>query len=87
MLEALDHREHGRPPLPIDPEKEALQRQSQELRAKLQVLEQTVRIRQWLEQPDKKKNEVAEMMVTTLSRLKRQVPWPYQRLCQSLALP
>jgi transposase InsO family protein len=27
------------------------------------------------------------MMVTTLSRLKRQVPWPYPRLCQSLALP
>jgi transposase InsO family protein len=27
------------------------------------------------------------MMVTTLTRLKRQVPWPYQRLCQSLALP
>jgi transposase InsO family protein len=27
------------------------------------------------------------MFVTTLSRLKRQVPWPYQRLCQYLALP
>lgn len=55
MVAALGHREHGRPPLPIDPEKEALQRQSQELQAKLQVLEQTVRIRQWLEQPHKKK--------------------------------
>jgi len=55
MVEALGQREHGRPPLPSDPEKEALQRQSQELQAKLQVLEQTVRIRQWLEQPDKKK--------------------------------
>ena len=54
MVEALGHREHGRPPLPIDPEKEALQRQTQELQAKLQVLEQTVRIRQRLEQPDKK---------------------------------
>ena len=39
----------------VDPEKEALQRQSQELQAQLQVLEQTVRIRQLLEQPDKKK--------------------------------
>jgi len=87
MVEALGNREHGRPPLRVDPEKEALQRQSQELQAQLQVMEQTVRIRQWLEQPDKKKNEVAEMMVTTLTRLKRQVPWPYQRLCQSLALP
>ena len=55
MVEALGHRGHGRPPLPIDPEKEALQRQSQELQAQLQVLEQPVRIRQWLEQPDKKK--------------------------------
>ena len=55
MVEALGNREHGRPPLPVDPEKEALQRQTQELQAKLQVMEQTVRIRQWLEQLDKKK--------------------------------
>jgi transposase len=55
MVEALGNREHGRPPSPLDPEKEALQRQSQELQTKLLVLEQTVRIRQLLEQPDKKK--------------------------------
>ena len=55
MVEALGHREHGRPPRPIDPEKEALQRQTQELQAKLEVLEQTEWIRQRLEQPDKKK--------------------------------
>lgn len=55
MVEALGNREHGRPPLPIDPEKEALQRRTQELQAKLQVLEQMARIRQRLEQPDKKK--------------------------------
>jgi transposase-like protein len=55
MVEALGNREHGRPPLPVDPEKQALQRQSQELQAQLQVMEQTVRIRQLLEQPDKKK--------------------------------
>jgi transposase len=55
MVEALGNREHGRPPLLIDPQKEALQRQSQELQAKLQVMEQTELIRQWLEQPDKKK--------------------------------
>jgi transposase len=55
MVAALGHRGHGRPPRPIDPEKEALQRQTQELQAKLQVVEQTVRIRQLLEQPDKKK--------------------------------
>jgi hypothetical protein len=34
MVEALGNREHGHPPLPVDPEKEALQRQSQELQAK-----------------------------------------------------
>jgi transposase len=55
MVEALGNREHGRPPRPTDPEKEALQRQTEELQAKLQVLEQTARIRQALEQPDKKK--------------------------------
>lgn len=55
MVGALGNRELGRPPLPIDPEKEALQRQSQQLQAQLQVLEQTAQLRQWLEQPDKKK--------------------------------
>jgi transposase len=55
MVEALGNREHGRPPLPIDPEKEALRRQTQELQAKLQVFEQTAQIRQALESPDKKK--------------------------------
>jgi len=55
MVEALENREHGRPPRTADPEKEALRRQTQELQAKLQVLEQTARIRQALEQPDKKK--------------------------------
>ena len=55
MVEALGNREQGRPPRPIDPEKEALQRQTQELQAKLEVLEQTEQIRQRLGQPDKKK--------------------------------
>jgi len=55
MVEALGNREQGRPRVPIDPEKEALRRQTQELQAKLQVFEQTARIRQALEEPDKKK--------------------------------
>lgn len=55
MVETLGHRERGRPRLPVDPEKEALKRKSEELQAKLLVLEQTARIRQLLEQPDKKK--------------------------------
>ena len=55
MVEALGNREQGRSPRPTDPEKEVLQHQTEELQAKLQVLEQTARIRQALEQPDKKK--------------------------------
>src|SRR5512147_3296851 len=55
MVEALGNRDQGRPLRPIDPEKEALQRQTQELQAKLEVLEQTEQIRQRLGQPDKKK--------------------------------
>ena len=55
MVEALGNREPGRPSRPLDPEKEALQRQTEELQAKLAVLEQTERIRQRLEQSDKKK--------------------------------
>jgi transposase-like protein len=54
MVEALGNRDHGRPPRPVDPEKAALQRQTQELQAKLDVLQQTERIRQRLAQPDKK---------------------------------
>jgi len=55
MVEALGNREPGRPPLPIDPEKQALERQAQELQAKLEGLEQREQIRQRLEQLDKKK--------------------------------
>ena len=55
MIEALGNREAGRPSAPIDPDKEALQCQTRELRAKLAVLEQTEQIRQRLERLDKKK--------------------------------
>jgi len=41
--------------LPIDPEKQVLERQAQELQAKLEVLEQREQIRQRLELLDKKK--------------------------------
>jgi ABC-type phosphate transport system auxiliary subunit len=54
MVETLGNRDHGRPPRPIDPEKAALQRRTQELQAKLDVLQQTERIRQLLTQPEKK---------------------------------
>lgn len=54
MVEALGNRDRGRPLRPIDPEKEALQHQAQALQAKLDVLQQTERIRQVLAQPDKK---------------------------------
>jgi transposase len=55
MIEALGNREAGRPSLPIDPDKEALQCQTRELEEKLAVLEQTEQIRQRLERSDKKK--------------------------------
>ena len=55
MVEALSNRPAGRPPRPLDPEKEALQRQTQELQARLAVLEQTEQIRQRLQLADKKK--------------------------------
>ncbi len=55
MVEALGNREQGRPRQAIDLEKEALRRQTQELQAKRQILEQTEQIRQRLQEPDKKK--------------------------------
>ena len=54
MVAALGNRGQGRPAQPHDLEKAALQRQTQELQAKLDVLQQTERIRQRLAQPDKK---------------------------------
>jgi transposase-like protein len=54
MVEALEDRGPGRLPPPVDPEKAALRRQTQELQAKLAVLEQTEQLRQFLAQPDKK---------------------------------
>ena len=55
MVEALGNREAGRRPLPIDPEKQVLEHQAQELQTKLEVLEQREQIRQRLELLDKKK--------------------------------
>ena len=55
MVEALGNREQGRPRQAIDLEKEALRSRTQEIEAKLQVLEQTEQIRQRLQEPDKKK--------------------------------
>ena len=54
MVEALGNREHGRPPRSVDPEKEALRRQTAELQANLTVLEQTERLRQLVAEPGKK---------------------------------
>jgi transposase len=54
MVEALENQGPGRPPQPVDPEKAALRRQTEELQAKLAVLEQTARLRQLLAQPEKK---------------------------------
>ncbi len=54
MVEALGNRSQGRPPRPVDPEKQALRRQTEELQAKLAVLEQTDQLRQLVAQPDKK---------------------------------
>jgi transposase len=54
MVEALEDRNPGRPPQSVDPEKAALRRQTEELQAKLTVLEQTEQLRQLLAQPDKK---------------------------------
>ena len=55
MVEALSDQPAGRPPTPSDPQKDGLQQQAQQLQGKVQVLEQTLAIRQSLSQPAKKK--------------------------------
>ncbi len=54
MVDALGNRSEGRPAQPVDPEKEALRRQTAELQAKLMILERTERLRRLLAEPDKK---------------------------------
>jgi len=55
MIEALIDQPVGRPPTPSDPQTETLQQQAQQLQDKVQVLEQTLAIREALDQPAKKK--------------------------------
>ena len=68
MVEALEDRGPGRLPPPVDPEKAALRRQTEELQAKLTVLEQTEQLRQLLAQSDKKTLEVAAMLILALTQ-------------------
>lgn len=55
MIEALSNRRSGRPPRPIDLEKEALQGQNMQLQRQLQVLEQARQFHLPVVPPDKKK--------------------------------
>ena len=55
MVQALNDQSGGRPPIPTDPQKEALLRKNEQLQQKLEVFEQAMAIRQALESPDKKK--------------------------------
>jgi transposase len=48
MAEALENQVPGRPPIPVDPEKEELQREVQDLKKKLLLAEQTIEVRDLL---------------------------------------
>jgi len=49
MAEALENHTAGRPPAPIDPEKETLREQIRELEKKLTLAKQTVRVKEMLD--------------------------------------
>ncbi len=49
MALALENHPSGRPPLPVDPEKEALQERIQELEKKLDQAEKTIEVKELLE--------------------------------------
>ena len=48
MALALENRPSGRPPLPVDPEKETLRERIQELEKKLDLAEQTIEVKELL---------------------------------------
>ena len=48
MALALENRPSGRPPLPVDPEKEALQERIQELEKKLDLAKNTIEVKEIL---------------------------------------
>ncbi len=48
MALALENRPAGRPPLPVDPEKEALQKRIQELEKKLDLAKNTIEVKEIL---------------------------------------
>jgi len=48
MALALENRPSGRPPLPVDPEKEALRERIQELEKKLDLAEKTIEVKELL---------------------------------------
>jgi transposase len=52
LVDSVQEQEGGRPEKPQDAEKEGLHRQVQQLQEKLRVLEQTMRIREVLSNPD-----------------------------------
>jgi transposase len=62
MAQALENRSAGRPPLPVDPEKEALREKVQELEKKLSLAEKTIEVKEILaacgefRDPESKKN-------------------------------
>ena len=49
MAQALENHAAGRPPSPIDPEKETLREQIRELEKKLTLAKQTVRVKEMLD--------------------------------------
>ena len=48
MAQALENHFPGRPPIPVDPEKEELQREVQDLKKKLLLAEQTIEVKDLL---------------------------------------
>ncbi len=48
MAEALENQAPGRPPIPVDPEKEELQREVEDLKKKLLLAEQTIEVKDLL---------------------------------------
>ena len=48
MAQALENQAPGRPPTPLDPEKEALQREVEDLKKKLLLAEQTIEVKDLL---------------------------------------
>jgi transposase InsO family protein len=91
MLTALRDRAGGRPPKPVDEEKERLRAHAQELEGQRRELESRLLIqeamREVLEEAEAKKNARCERMIQVMESVAEKTGSPRRAVCRQMAVP